>query len=269
MRRSFGLIAVCLLGAACNKALQVGGTDAGRDSVPVECIGPPPDDACGYSCQNGRWVRIPLLCLIPDAAVPDSALPDSAIPDSATPDGVIPDSAIPDGATADSTIPDSATPDSATPDSAIPDSAIPDVPRKDAYEVGPQVTDTSGTLIPDGPGARYDADPSAACANIARTWLLGGSCMGPHATFNGTFTAQMAQTDCKLTFTQTDDATSTQWTTTGVLESNGRGYLKGKFGFTDSGMCDLTVTTATSWSMICSSATQQCKLEASPVPDLY
>jgi hypothetical protein len=252
---------------ACSKGLQVGGADAGRDSGPVACVDPPPG-SCGYDCQNGRWVRIPLLCLGPDAAVPDTAAPDSAIPDGAIPDSAISDGAISDSAISDGAIPDSATPDSAIPDSAVLDGAAPDVLGKDTYEVEPQATDTSGTLIPDEPAARYDAGTSAACANIARTWLLGGSCMGPHATFNGTFTAQMAQTDCRLTFTQTDAATSTQWITTGVLESNGRGYLKGSFGFTDSSMCDLTIT-ATGWDMICASATQQCKLQAGAVPDLY
>jgi hypothetical protein len=55
------------------------------------------------------------------------------------------------------------------------------------------------------------------------------------------------------------------------VESNGRGYLRGDFGFTDSIMCDITVTTATAttWDMICASATQQCKLQARTVPDLY
>jgi hypothetical protein len=263
MQRSFSLIAVCLFGIACSKALPVGGTDAGRDNGPVECVGPPPSD-CAYDCQNGRWVRIPLLCLIPDAAVPDSALPDSALPDAAIPDSAIPDSAIPDSA-----LPDSALPDSAFPDSAAPDSTLPDVRSNDTHEVGPQVTDANGAIIPDGPDARPDADTPAACANIARTWILAGSCLGPRSAFNGTLTAQMAQTGCKLTFTQTEDGTSTRSTATGVLESNGHGYLKGNFGFTDSGMCDLTVTTATSWGMVCSSATQQCKLEASPAPDLY
>jgi hypothetical protein len=231
MRRLFCLIAASLVGGACNKALQVGGADAGRDSGPATCVDPPPE-SCGYDCQNGHWVRIPLLCLLPDSGIPDSA-----------------------------------TPDTAAPDSAIPDSATPEVVGNDSYVVEARATDASGMTAPDGAVARYDADPSAACASIARPWLLGGSCMGPHATFNGTFTAQMEQTGCKLTFTQTD-GTST-WTTTGVLESNGQGYLKGQFGFTDSSMCDLTVNTATSWSMICASATQQCKLEARPVPDLY
>jgi hypothetical protein len=251
MRQLSCLIAGSLVGIACSKGLQLGGADAGRDSGPVACVEPPPE-SCGYDCQNGRWVRIPLLCMLPDSGIPDSAVPDRAVPDSAAPDSAVPDSAVPD---------------SAVPDSAVPDSDIPDLLGKDANGIDTRVTDASDTAVPDGAVARYDAEAPAACANLARTWLLGGSCMGHHATFNGTFTAQMAQTGCTLTFTQTDG--TTEWTTTGVLESNGRGYLKGQFGFTDSGMCDLTVNTATSWSMICASATQQCQLEAKPVPDLY
>jgi hypothetical protein len=236
MRRLSCLIAGSLVGIACSKGLQIGGADAGRDSGPVACIEPPPE-ACGYDCQNGRWVRIPLLCMLPDSGIPDSEVPDTAVPDTAVPD------------------------------TAVPDTAVPDVLGKDANGVEARVTDASDSAVPDGAVARYDAESPAACANLARTWLLGGSCTGHHVTFNGAFTAQMAQTDCKLTFTQTDG--TTEWITTGVLEINGRGYLKGSFGFTDSGMCDLTVNTATSWSMICASATQQCQLEAKPVPDLY
>jgi hypothetical protein len=74
----------------------------------------------------------------------------------------------------------------------------------------------------------------------------------------------VAQTGCKITFTQTDDKTSTQWISNGILESTGRGYLKGTFGFTDSIMCDLTVTSE-GWDMVCASATQQCKLQAQRV----
>lgn len=72
-----------------------------------------------------------------------------------------------------------------------------------------------------------------------------------------------------LTFSQTDDNTEAQWTATGALESTGRGYLEGSFGFTDSSMCDLNVTTTTGWDMTCGSATQQCKLRARTLPDLY
>jgi hypothetical protein len=216
-----------LVDMGCSKGLQIGGADAGRDNGPVDC-GDPPPESCGYDCQNGRWVRIPLLCTIPDSAIPDAAVSDSAIPDS----------------------------------------AIPDVLGQDANGVDARVDDTNDTTPPDGVDTPHDADAPAACANLARTWFLAGSCLGPHATFNGTFTAQMAQTGCQLTFTQTDDSTSTRWTATGALESNGRGYLKGSFGFTDSNMCDLTVT-ATGWDMTCGSATQQCKLEARTVPDLY
>lgn len=222
-----------LLGTACSKGLQVDVSDAGRDSGPVACVEPPPE-SCGYDCQNGRWVRIPLLCLGPDSAVPDSAIPDSAVPDT-----------------------------------AVPDNAIPDALGEDATGFETRATDTNGTTALDGAGGQIDAGTAAGCANLAREWLVAGSCLGPHATFDGTFVATMEQVGCKLTFTQNDDKTETRWTAAGALESNGRGYLKGDFGFTDSGMCDITVTTATTWDMICASATQQCKLQARTLPDLY
>ncbi len=243
--RCLYLVALSLFGLACRNGLQVGGP--GADSGPVECVGSPPE-ACGYACHNGKWIRIPLLCAVPDGAIPVSPLPDSAVPDSA--------------------IPDSAVPDSAVPDSALPDSALPDSLGHDANGFEVQVTDTNRTHL-DGAEARTDAGTPVDCLNIDREWLLAGSCLGPRASFNGTFVARMTQTGCRLTFTQTDDNTETKWTATGVLESTGQGYLKGSFGFTDASMCDLTVTTTTGWDMVCGSATQQCKLQARTLPDLY
>jgi hypothetical protein len=121
------------------------------------------------------------------------------------------------------------------------------------------VTGTGGSRV------AYDAGASVDCVNLSGNWTLTGSCNGPRATFNGSFPAVMTQIGCNLTFTQTDDQTSTQWTTTGRLESTGQGLLQGKFGFTDSSMCDLTVT-AEGWDMTCGSATQQCGLQARKAP---
>jgi len=117
---------------------------------------------------------------------------------------------------------------------------------------------TTGGITAIG-GSRAPGD-GGACADIAGSWRLTGSCMGPRAWFNGSFPAEMNQTGCDLTFHQIDD----QGVTTGSLESTGRGYLKGSFGFTDSNMCDLTVT-AEGWDMVCASATQFCNLQARPI----
>lgn len=73
------LIAVGLVGDACSKALQVGGADSGRDGYSLDCTAPPPE-SCGYDCQDGRWIRIPLLCMpAPDGAIaPDGTTVDTA-----------------------------------------------------------------------------------------------------------------------------------------------------------------------------------------------
>ncbi len=72
----------------------------------------------------------------------------------------------------------------------------------------------------------------------------------------------MTQTGCNITFTQTDDNTATQWVSTGIIDSTGKGSLRGDFGFTDSIMCDLEATGDDAWQGRCGSATQTCELEA-------
>jgi hypothetical protein len=107
-------------------------------------------------------------------------------------------------------------------------------------------------------GSRPLAD-GGYCANIAGNWRLTGSCMGPGAWFNGSFSAVLAQTGCDLTFTQIDES-GVPWVCTGRLESTGRGFFKGRFAFTDSSMCDIVLTTD-GWDMKCGSATQSCTLQ--------
>jgi len=69
MRRLSCLVAVFLLGMACSKGLQVGAVDAARETGGAgDCVGPPPE-ACGYSCVDGVWFHIPLLCP-PDGGFP-------------------------------------------------------------------------------------------------------------------------------------------------------------------------------------------------------
>ncbi len=93
---------------------------------------------------------------------------------------------------------------------------------------------------------------------------MSGSCKGPRSDFNGTFLAVMTQTECSLTWIETDDRTSRQWTSTGMIENTGGGFLKGEFGFTNSSMCNITVT-AEGWDMVCASATEQCQLKGQKV----
>ena len=114
-----------------------------------------------------------------------------------------------------------------------------------------------------GTTPRYDG---GACPDLAGTWSVEASCQGPGAFFSGAFVAVMTQTGCKVTFTQTDDQTPTEWVSTGSIDSTGRGSLRGDFGFTDSGMCDLEATSDDAWTGQCGSATQACELEAQKQP---
>ena len=68
-----------------------------------------------------------------------------------------------------------------------------------------------------------------------------------------------------MSLTQSDDRTPTQWIATGTIDSAGKVSLRGSFGFTDSNMCDLNVT-SDAWSGVCPSATQLCMIEAQKVP---
>lgn len=115
-----------------------------------------------------------------------------------------------------------------------------------------------------GSTASYDGGGKPACPYLAGTWSVATSCQGAHGSSTSNFVAVMSQTECKLSFTQTDDRTSTQWVSTGSLDSAGRGSLKGDFGFTDSGMCDLEATADTIAGR-CGSATQGCELRATRV----
>lgn len=112
-------------------------------------------------------------------------------------------------------------------------------------------------------GSRPLAD-GGSCASIAGNWLLTGSCYGARASFNGSFPAVLTQTGCNLAFTQIDDQ-GVAWTCPGRLESNGRGFVQGKFAFTDSSMCDI-VLTAEGLDMRCASATQSCTLQGREIP---
>jgi len=110
-------------------------------------------------------------------------------------------------------------------------------------------------------GSSYDGGAQPACPALSGSWNVWPSCEGPGAFFSGAFVGVMTQTGCTFTFTQTDDKTSSQWVSTGTIDSAGKGALKGDFGFTDSRMCDLE-TTDTGWAGRCGSATQFCELEA-------
>ena len=110
----------------------------------------------------------------------------------------------------------------------------------------------------------YDGGAKPACPYLGGTWSVTASCQGAHGDSDSNFVAVMTQTDCTITFTQTDDNTPTQWVSSGSIDSTGTGALKGDFGFTDSSMCDLE-TSADVFVGRCGSATQACELKAEKV----
>jgi hypothetical protein len=269
------LAAAGLVATSCSSGLR-NGTDAGRDSGSLGCAEPPPA-ACGYACQNGVWALTGQSCPTPDSAISGPGEADANTQDAQVRDtAVIPTGGVSGsgGLTATGGVTGiggtttggggggaggAVTTGGATGGGGLTGtgglSATGGVTGKGGTTASGGVTGTGGSRV------TYDAGVGLACADLSGNWTLTGSCLGPRATFNGSFLAGMTQTGCNLAFTQTDEQTASTWTTTGRLESTGRGSLTGTFGFTDSNMCDLTVT-AEGWDMVCGSATQQCKLQA-------
>jgi len=103
-------------------------------------------------------------------------------------------------------------------------------------------------------------DGGGACPWLAGNWRVAFDCTGPGSLGSGVFLAMVSQSDCKVTFVQTDDQTTEQWVATGPADNGGKLSLKGDFGFTDSSMCDIDLTTEP-WSGVCGSATQMCTLQ--------
>jgi hypothetical protein len=133
--------------------------------------------------------------------------------------------------------------------------------RKCTGAPAPGTGGASGSGGMGGATPGYDGGAPPACPDLAGTWSVTASCEGPGAFFSGSFVAVMTQTGCKITFTQTDDQTSKQWASAGTIDSGGTGFLRGDFGFTDSGMCDLEAGSDV-WQGLCGSETQACKLQA-------
>lgn len=254
------LMAVVLVTDSCSRSLH-GGKDAGRDGRPLDCAGPPPE-ACGYLCQDGQWVRTSTSCL-PDGAILDAGDGDAKVADAPGTGGAAGGATGTGGATASGGAAASGG-RTASGGMVVGGASAAGATITGGASTSGGTTATGGTSTTGGAtsmgGSRAPGD-GGACANIAGSWRLTGACMGPRAWFNGSVPVEMEQTGCDLSLRQIDD----QGVTTGRLESTGQGYLKGSFGFTDSNMCDLTVT-AEGWDMVCASAMQFCNLQARPIP---